>query len=43
MSYELGDEMKATDVIKTLDMTIENRLYELEMIHHSDRGLQYYS
>lgn len=43
MGYELSDEMKATDVVKALDMAIANRLYERETIHHSDRGLQYCS
>lgn len=43
MGYELSDEMKATDVVKALDMTVENRQYQCEAIHHSDRGLQYCS
>ncbi|MCL1067013.1 integrase core domain-containing protein, partial [Shewanella olleyana] len=36
-------EMKATDVVKALDMTINNRQYRHCAIHHSDRGLQYCS
>ncbi len=43
MGYELSDEMKATDVVKALDMTVSNRQYECDAIHHSDRGLQYCS
>ncbi|WP_417700134.1 IS3 family transposase [Pseudoalteromonas lipolytica] len=43
MGYELSDEMKATDVVKALDMTIANRQYQCSTIHHSDRGLQYCS
>ena len=43
MGYELSDEMKATDVVKALDMTIDNREYQCSAIHHSDRGLQYCS
>ena len=43
MGYELSDEMKATDVVKALDMTINNRQYQRSTIHHSDRGLQYCS
>lgn len=43
MGYELSNEMKATDVVKALDMTIKHRLYTHEAIHHSDRGLQYCS
>lgn len=29
MGYELSDEMKATDVVKALDMTVNNRQYEI--------------
>ena len=43
MGYELSDKMKATDVVKALDMTIANRQYQCSAIHHSDRGLQYCS
>ena len=35
--------MKATDVVKALDMTVANRQYQCSDIHHSDRGLQYCS
>jgi transposase InsO family protein len=41
MGYELSSDMKATDVVKALDMAIKQRLYTHEAIHHSDRGLQY--
>lgn len=43
MGYELSDEMKATDVVKTLEMTIKHRVYKRDAIHHLDRGLQYCS
>lgn len=43
MGYELSNEMKATDVVKALDMTLKNRCYQHQAIHHSDRGLQYCS
>jgi transposase InsO family protein len=43
MGYELSSEMKATDVVKALDMTIKQRSYNRASIHHSDRGLQYCS
>lgn len=43
MGYELSDEMKATDVVKALDMTVKKRIYQRDAIHHSDRGLQYCS
>ena len=43
MGYELSSEMKATDVVKALDMAIRARRYRCSCIHHSDRGLQYCS
>ncbi|MEZ8287586.1 IS3 family transposase, partial [Vibrio splendidus] len=43
MGYELSNEMKATDVVKALDMAIKGRQYHRSCIHHSDRGLQYCS
>ncbi len=43
MGYELSNEMKATDVVKALEMTVDNRQYKHHAIHHSDRGLQYCS
>ena len=43
MGYELSNEMKATDVVKALDMAIKGRQYHRSCIHHSARGLQYCS
>ncbi|WED26271.1 IS3 family transposase [Vibrio sp. DW001] len=43
MGYELSNEMKATDVVKALNMAVKNRQYSRNAIHHSDRGLQYCS
>jgi transposase InsO family protein len=43
MGYELSNEMKATDVVKALKMTVRNRQYQHRAVHHSDRGLQYCS
>jgi len=43
MGYELSNEMKASDVVKALNMTVKNRQYHHQAIHHSDRGLQYCS
>lgn len=43
MGYELSNEMKATDVVKALDMAIKSQQYHRSGIHHSDRGLQYCS
>ena len=34
MGYELSDEMKATDVVKALEMTIKQRVYKRDAIHH---------
>ena len=43
MGYELSDEMKTSGVVKASDMTIKNRQTTSEVIHHSDRGIQYCS
>lgn len=43
MGYELSSEMKATDVVKALDMAVRARRYRCLCIHHSDRVLQYCS
>jgi len=43
MGYELSREMKATDVVKALNMAVKQQVYLTETIHHSDRGLQYCS
>jgi transposase InsO family protein len=43
MGYELSNEMKASDVVKALKMSLSNRRFDREAIHHSDRGLQYCS
>jgi transposase InsO family protein len=43
MGYELSDEIKVTDLVKALNMTINNRLYQCSTINHSDRGGQYCS
>lgn len=43
MGYELSDEMKASDVVKALNMAIGKRRYRRPCIHHSDRGVQYCS
>ena len=39
MGYELSSEMKATDVVKALEMTIKQRSYNRASIHHLDEGL----
>ena len=43
MGYEVSPEMKASDVVKALDMAVEQRNTSNKTIHHSDRGLQYCS
>ncbi|MEP7705095.1 IS3 family transposase, partial [Paraglaciecola sp. 25GB23A] len=43
VGYHVSNEMKASDVVKALEMAIQNRRYDHDAIHHSDRGLQYCS
>ena len=43
MGYELSNTMEAENVAKALKMAIKNRITTTELIHHSDRGLQYAS
>jgi len=43
MGIEISDDMKATSTAKALKMAIKNRIYDEELIHHSDRGSQYCS
>jgi putative transposase len=42
MGYYLGDSLKVENALKALKQAIDNRRYpERELIHHSDRGIQY--
>ncbi len=44
MGYELCDNMEASSTLKALEMALNRRKYKtVELIHHSDRGLQYCS
>ena len=44
MGYELCNNMEAVSTLKALKMALSNRKYKKEqLIHHSDRGLQYCS
>lgn len=43
MGYSIADNMEAITVAKALQMAISNRLYNDQVIHHSDRGSQYCS
>lgn len=42
MGWDLSDNLKTINAIKSLKMAIKNRKYpERHLIHHSDRGIQY--
>jgi transposase InsO family protein len=44
MGYELCDNMETASTLKALNMALNKRKYKTsELIHHSDRGLQYCS
>ncbi len=43
MGYGLSDDMSADNVVKAMKMANKNRLTDKQLIHHSDRGLQYCS
>lgn len=41
VGYKLSDDMSAENVVKAFDMAIKQRRTSKDLIHHSDRGLQY--
>lgn len=41
MGYKLSNDMSAENVVKAFNMAIKHRQTNKELIHHSDRGLQY--
>lgn len=43
VGYKLSDDMSAQNVVQAFKMAIKHRKYNGELIHHSDRGLQYCS
>jgi len=43
MGYELLENLSATGPLNALEMALKNRKYAHDLIHHSDRGLQYCS
>ena len=43
VGYKLSDDMSADNVLKAFNMAMKNRISNKELIHHSDRGLQYCS
>lgn len=43
IGYALADTMEAKDMKQAFIMTLKNRSKDMPLIHHSDRGLKYYS
>lgn len=43
MGYNVADNMLAEESVKAFRMAIKNRCYNNDLIHHSDRGLQFCS
>jgi len=43
MGYNVSETLAATETLKALEMAVKNRKYSGNLIHHSDRGLQYCS
>jgi putative transposase len=43
MGYDLQESLSTTGPLNALTMAWKNRQYDLPLIHHSDRGLQYCS
>lgn len=43
MGYHLSEDLKTEGVLKALKMAIKHRRYNHQLIHHSDRGMQYCS
>lgn len=43
VGYQLSSDMAASSTLKALETALNNRKYNLPIIHHSDRGLQYHS
>lgn len=43
MGYSVSENMNAENVAKALKMAVKNRTTNHQLIHHSDRGLQYCS
>jgi len=41
MGYNLSDNINSENVLKALNMAVRQRNYSWQLIHHSDRGLQY--
>lgn len=43
MGYHLSDDLKTDGVLLALKMAVKHRAYKHQLIHHSDRGIQYCS
>ncbi|WP_410529754.1 IS3 family transposase [Tenacibaculum sp. MAR_2009_124] len=43
VGHKLSDDMGADNVVQAFNMAVKNRNSDKELIHHSDRGLQYCS
>jgi transposase InsO family protein len=43
MGYCVSESLAGTETLKALEMALKNRRYTDNLIHHSDRGLQYCS
>ena len=43
MGYKLSDDMRTQNVVQALKMAVKARRTNKQLIHHSDRGLQYCS
>ena len=43
VGFEISDNMKAASTLSALKKAVANRVYDKELIHHSDRGFQYLS
>lgn len=43
VGYNLSDNLMAASTLEALKMAVANRKYDSNLIHHSDRGLQYCS
>jgi transposase InsO family protein len=43
VGYQLSQDLAATSTLKALETALRQRQYDLPIIHHSDRGLQYNS
>ncbi len=43
MGYYLSDDMSAENVVKAMKMATKKKITAIELVHHSDRGLQYCS